>query len=72
MTCLFTWGSGEYDFLKRLDFGLTGGAGIEINFIQIDLSYGLGLANISSYTNDGDKINNRVLGIFLGYKFGGK
>jgi hypothetical protein len=68
-----SWGSdAENDDLKRLDYGLTAGAGVEINSIQIGVSYGFGLANISSYTGDGDIVNNRVLGISLGYKFGGK
>lgn len=67
------WGSDEDESdLKRLDFGLTMGAGVEINFIQIGLTYGLGLANISPYTDGGSKINNRVLGLSVGYKFGGK
>ena len=67
------WGSDEEnDDLKRLDFGLTMGAGVEISSIQIGLTYGLGLANISSYNDNGNKINNRVLGISVGYKFGGK
>lgn len=66
------WGSDEdkHD-LKRLDYGLTIGAGVEINSLQIGLTYGYGLANISSFTDDGAKINNRVLGISVGYKFGG-
>ena len=67
------WGSDkEKDDLKRLDFGLTMGGGVEINSIQIGLTYALGLANISSYTDYGTKINNRVLGLSVGYKFGGK
>ena len=67
------WGSDEDEsYLKRLDFGLTMGAGVEINSFQIGLSYGLGLANISTYTDGGYKINNRVLGISVGYKFGRK
>ncbi len=65
------WGSDEDDDLKRLDFGLSVGAGFEIKSIQIGLSYNLGLANISTYTDEGFKINNRVLGISIGYKFGG-
>jgi len=64
------WGSHDYDNLKRLDFGLTIGAGIEINSIQIGLWYGLGLANISPVTDGGRKISNRVLAISSGYKFG--
>jgi hypothetical protein len=67
------WGSdADKDDYKRLDFGLVVGAGVVINSIQIGVSYGLGLANISSYTEDGAKINNKVLGISLGYRFGGK
>ncbi len=67
------WGSDdENDHFKRLDFGLTMGAGVEISSFQIGLTYGLGLANISSYTEDETKAKNRVLGIQVGYKFGGK
>jgi hypothetical protein len=66
------WGSGDNDMLKRLDFGLIAGAGIELNAIQIGLNYGLGLANISSYTDEGTKIKNRVIGISVGYIFGRK
>lgn len=64
------WGTdSENDDLKRLDLGLTVGAGVEINAIQIGLAYNLGLANISAYTGDGYKIKNRVLGISVAYKF---
>ena len=67
------WGSDAADDdLKRLDFGLTAALGVEINSIDIGVSYGLGLANISSFTDGGTKVKNRVLGISLGYKFGGK
>lgn len=66
------WGSDYESDFKRLDFGLTMGAGVEINSIQIGLTYGLGLANISPSTDNGSKINNRVLGLSVGYKFGGQ
>jgi hypothetical protein len=67
------WGSDEDESdLKRLDFGLIMGAGVEINSIQIGLTYGLGLANISPVTDGGSIINNRVLGLSVGYKFGGE
>ncbi len=62
----------DEDDFKRFDFGLTIGGGVEIKSIQIGLSYSLGLANISLYTDNGFKINNRVLGISVGYIFGGK
>jgi hypothetical protein len=62
------WGS-DYppDMLKRLDYGLIFGPGVQINHIQISLSYGLGLANISSV--NWLKIHNRVTEISVGYKF---
>jgi hypothetical protein len=66
------WGSDDESDLKRLDFGLTMGAGVEINSIQIGLTYNLGLANIVPFQEFGEKIKNRVLGISVGYKFGGK
>lgn len=65
------WGSDKEDDLKRLDFGLSVGVGVEINSIQIGLSYSLGLANISANTDGGSTTNNRVLGISIGYKFDG-
>jgi hypothetical protein len=67
------WGNdSENDHLKRLDFGLTFGAGVEIKSVQIGLAYNLGLKNISADTGDGYKINNRVLAISLAYRFGGE
>jgi hypothetical protein len=67
------WGSDEdEDDLKRLDFGLIVGAGLGIGSVQIGLSYGLGLANISSYTGEDAVLSNRVLAFSVGYKFGGK
>lgn len=67
------WGSDKIksDF-KRLDVGLKMGAGVEINAILIDLTYSLGLANISPNTDGGTMINNRVVGLSAGYKFGRK
>ena len=64
------WGSDIDSDFKRMDFGLIIGAGVELNSIQIGLNYSLGLANISPQTNV--KVNNRVLGISVGYKFGEK
>jgi hypothetical protein len=64
------WGSDPNDDdIKRLDIGLIAATGVEIKFIQIGISYGLGLANISPYTDNGTKMNNRVLGLSLGFKF---
>jgi hypothetical protein len=67
------WGSDkENDFLKRFDYGLTTAAGVEIKSLCFELTYGLGLANISTNTDGGHKMNNRVLGLSAGFKFGGK
>ncbi len=55
--------------LRRLDYGLAFGAGVEIKAFQIGVNYGLGLADISNF-GDNSSVNNRVLGISLGYRFG--
>ncbi|TFH36209.1 MAG: PorT family protein [Bacteroidia bacterium] len=65
------WGSDpEIDHFKRPDFGLTFGGGVDIKGIQVGVTYDLGLANISSYTDNNAKINNRVLRITGCYWFG--
>jgi len=64
-----TYGSDDASMLKRIDVGLNFGAGIEISKIQIRAQYGLGLTNIAS---DGSDVKNAVIGISVGYMFGGK
>lgn len=66
------WGSDVSDNLKRFDFGLNIGAGIEIKAILIGLSYELGLANIYPSSGGGTKLQNRVLMMSVGYRFGAK
>jgi hypothetical protein len=69
------WGSDEdNDDFKRLDFGASIGAGVIISGIQIGLSYDMGLANISPYTDNGYRIKNRGLRLSVGYRltFGSK
>lgn len=64
------WGSDmEEDDLKRLDFALTFGAGVQYMQLIFEITYDLGLANISAYTDDGATIKNRVLRFTVGYKF---
>ena len=58
--------------IKALDFGLNVGTGVEIKDITASLQYGYGLANLSFQSENERKLKNRVLGISLGYKFGGK
>lgn len=63
------WGSdANNDMLKRIDYGLMAGAAVQIKAFQIGLTYGYGLANISSSPDL--KIRNRVLGLTVGYSFG--
>ncbi len=57
------WGSQ----LKRFDYGFVFGPGVQIKHLQISLSYGLGIANISPFSTI--KIHNRVTEISVGYKF---
>lgn len=67
------WGSDEAeDDLKRLDYGATIGAGVDISGVLLGVTYNYGLANISAYTEDGATTNNRTLAISVGYRFGGK
>ncbi len=66
------WGNDEEkDDLKRLDAGLSIGVGATVNQIQFGVAYDFGLANISLYTENGLKMNNRVLRVSVGYIFGG-
>jgi hypothetical protein len=66
------WGSDPEHDLRRLDFGLKGGYGIQINAIQIGLIYALGLANIATHTDASFKKQNVGWGISVGYTFGGR
>ncbi|TAE74996.1 MAG: PorT family protein [Bacteroidetes bacterium] len=56
--------------LKRTDFGLNVGAGVEItDKILINLNYGLGLTNLNNLTgSNAQTINNRVFSITAGYR----
>ena len=65
------WGNDENeDFFRRFDSGLTFGGGVEIKSFLIGISYDLGLFNTSPYSNNGFKMNNRVLRFSIGYRLG--
>lgn len=65
------WGTNsETDLLRRSDFGLSFGAGVQVKAFQFGFNYDLGLSNIMPESIDNGKIMNRVLGISLGYRFG--
>lgn len=65
-----TWGSSDEDDLKRFEWGLTFGGGVEINSIIIGISYDLGLSNISANQDNGTIAKNKVLKFSIGYIFG--
>lgn len=60
--------------IKRLDYGLNAGMGIEIKAIQIGVNYGYGLQNLieGESSNSDIKITNKVLSFTAGYRFGKK
>lgn len=64
-----SWGSGEEDDLKRLDYGITVGAGLIFKSLQVGLSYDLGMANVSAYTDYGTTASHRVFRLTVGYNF---
>ena len=68
-TASIPWGS-DSDNFKRLDYGLNFSIGAELSTVQVSLNYGLGLANVSAYTDNGFAVRNRVLGVSLGYRLG--
>ena len=62
----------EEDAVVPFDFGVNFGAGAEMSGISLSFQYGLGLANTSPYSEYSYSSKNKVIGISLGYKFGGK
>ena len=64
------FGSNENeDDLKRLDYGLTFGAGVERGHFQFGVNYSLGLANLAVSSDDEYKINNKVMNVSVTYRF---
>jgi len=64
------FGSGDNDHLKKFEFGLTAGVGIELKAFQIGITYNLGLSNLG--VEDDTVLKNRVLGVWVAYLFGKK
>lgn len=56
--------------LKRLDYGLVLGIGIELKSFQFGLNYNHGIANLTGSIDDKYALTNRVLALSFGYKFG--
>ncbi len=55
------------EILKRFDYGVIGGVGVEFGRIAVGAGYDLGLGNISDVT--GTKVRNRNAYLTVGYKF---
>jgi len=55
--------------LKRFDFGMGFTGGIEVGKMQFGINYGLGLSNISQYSDDDETVKNRNLSFFGAYRF---
>jgi len=64
------WGGDEG--LKRLDFGLNIGAGVELGSLEVGIGYVLGLANIIPSDDFNSVAKNRNLMLTLGWKLGSK
>lgn len=64
------WGTSSSDMLRRLDYGIGYGLGVEINSFQVGASYNQGLANISSDHRGGNSIKNKVIRLSVAYFIG--
>ncbi len=65
------WGSDkEEDDMKRFDFGVSVGAGVQFGSITVGAGYAIGLANLSPYTENGYTLKNKVISVSVGYMFG--
>ena len=62
-------GNSDTDDLKRMDFGLTMGAGVEIDNFQLGVGYDLGLANIQPGGDSDNFVKNKVFKISVGLMF---
>ncbi|MDP4274364.1 MAG: porin family protein [Bacteroidota bacterium] len=60
----------EKDVFKSGDYGVNFGAGVEfLKNTRVGIQYSMGLDNIALSTDNGAKINNHDLTIFLNFKF---
>ena len=67
-----SFGTSEDDDMKPLDIGVNFGVGVNIKGFLISAQYGLGLTNLSTEDTGDTEIKNQVIGISVGYLFGGK
>jgi hypothetical protein len=67
-----SFGTSEDDDMKPFDIGVNFGVGVNIKGFLISAQYGLGLANLTTEDTGDTEIKNQVIGISVGYLFGGK
>lgn len=63
---------GSESRLRRFDFGVGIGAGVELNQILVSINYDYGLVNLSTLGRDSQLTQNRVLSLSVGYRFRSK
>ena len=67
-----TFGSSDDSDLARIDGGYIIGAGYQMKDLIISAQYGLGTFNLDPSGSSDNESKNRVIGISVGYLFGGK
>ena len=67
-----SFGTSEDDDMKPFDIGVNFGVGVNIKGFLISAQYGLGLANLTTEDTGDTEMKNQVIGISVGYLFGGK
>jgi len=55
----------ESDEFKRMDYGINFGSGIEIDPVQVGISYGFGFVNVSNFSSE--TLRNRIFTISVVY-----
>jgi hypothetical protein len=58
----------EEDQVKRIDYGINVGVGLEFSSFKVGAQYGLGLANLTNYEDS--TMKNQVIGVSVGYFLG--
>ena len=65
-------GSKRNDDIKLIDFGINFGAGAQFfDALNVDLSAGIGVANLTNDVRNGGKTKNNVVRLTVTYQFGG-
>lgn len=64
-----SFGSGDDDDMKRMDFGIGLGIGTEINEFVLAVNYNHGLSNLIPNTEDDEKLKNKAFQFSVTYMF---